>query len=193
MKTSPVVAVIDDHYALLVGKVISLYAYEEWMLRDMVYRLLHIGPKQGRLSVRDCRAKDYPELISTLIDLANVAVKYDFDALTKLLDEAETNRNMLAHSVWLKGDHDAAPLHIQVTKGSWPKQPYKPKVSKRVNPEGREMTDEYSLYLYDVVETAVRATIPLWNAVCEMTERSEECSQQPPSLDPNPGRNQAER
>ena len=144
------------------------------------------------LTSKKCPENADTRPIKTLIALDNISIDYDFDGLEELLDAAELNRNMLAHSVWLKGEKNG-PLRIQVTKGNWPKQPHKPKVSKRVNPEGREMGDEYSVYLYAVVEAAVRATIPLWQAVCGMTERNAECSQQPPAHDPNLDRNRVGR
>jgi hypothetical protein len=163
MRTSPVMAIIDDDYALVVGRVITMFAYEEWMLRDIVYRLVDMGPKNGRLIVKDFRAKEYPDIIKTLAEINKIDITFDSLELEKLLEECESNRNMFAHSIWLQEDDGS--VSIQITRGNWPKTPHNPKVKKQVSPEGRTMTPEYALLIYELTEASIRATIPIYNAV----------------------------
>lgn len=168
MRELPVVAVIDEDYALIVGRVVTLFAYVEWMLRDIVYRLVNIGPKNGRIIVKDFRANEYPDLIATLAELNNIDIKFDAKTLSKLLDECESNRNMLAHSIWFKEEDGG--LSVQITRGNWPKNPRGQKTSKRIKPEGRRMTPEYTSLILQLTDASVRTTIPIWNAVLLATQ-----------------------
>ena len=162
----PVVAVVGDEYALPVGKIITLWAYEEWLLKDCAYKAIGIGPKYGRLAVREPRGKEYPNFIRSLLLARNIVLTYDYNALTNLIEDGEEIRNMFAHSIWVKNPSESR-LTLQITTGNWQGKPA-PKVSKKILPEGRPITEEYFAHCLEVVDTVIRTTIPFREAIYKL-------------------------
>ena len=158
---------IPDAYALAVGKFVTLWAYEEWLLKDIVGTLLNLSQKQERLVVKDFRADEYPELICTLAELAGLKAKLperDVKMLSQLLAKCETMRNQFAHSIWMKDGDD---ILLRNTRGNWPKQPFKGKVSKRIAPEGMLITEETLKAVLGVMQGTIKLTLSLWSDVQE--------------------------
>ena len=59
MPTYPVRRKLPVAYSTEIGRIITRWAWLEWELKRVAYTILEIGPKEGRLSVREPRAHDY--------------------------------------------------------------------------------------------------------------------------------------
>lgn len=85
-----------------IGRIVTHWSFLEWRLKNVAYALLGIGPKEGRLAVRQPRASDYVTMLQDLLDLKHVPVSVDLQKFRKLLNDLGDYRNSLVHGVWLK-------------------------------------------------------------------------------------------
>ncbi len=125
---------ISNAYAGGIGRVISRWGYLEWLLTDITHRVLGMGPKQGRLVVRDARAYERIETIDTLMRLRQLKTNVNLRELASDLKSAESDRNLLAHGMWIKHPRTGR-LHVWFIRGAWRPDPKKPKVSRKIKPE----------------------------------------------------------
>jgi hypothetical protein len=105
-----------------IGRVIVAYAKLEHRLSAMLYVLLGVDPKRGRLAVREPRATDRVEVIRDLIQVGKIDVATDMKLLADAVDQAQRERDQLAHGIWLH-DPVTKATWLRLTKGSW--QPIK--------------------------------------------------------------------
>jgi hypothetical protein len=109
-------------------------------LSEVAYLLLGIGPKEGRLAVREPRTTDRFDMIRDLLELKAIKVETDLVLLRDALESAARQRDQLGHGIWLR-DRASGILYLRLTKGSW--QPVKGqagKIKRLVRPEGVEYT-----------------------------------------------------
>ena len=72
-------------YSTEIGRIISHWAYLEWRLKNVTFALLDVGPKVGRLAIREPRASDYIGMFIDLMAVKGIEVSTDLKALKKLL------------------------------------------------------------------------------------------------------------
>jgi hypothetical protein len=145
MRTAPQALPLPVSYYREIGRIITLWAHVEWRLRQIAYRLLEIGPKPGRIAIREPRATDYLEMIVDLMELKKLSIPPKMPELWKDIDKCVLWRDRLAHNIWLR-DPKSGEIVIQVTRGKWerpagakPKKGEKQK-SRKVVPEGIPVT-----------------------------------------------------
>ncbi|HBR68559.1 MAG TPA: hypothetical protein DEA55_04195 [Rhodospirillaceae bacterium] len=121
-----------------IGHAIVAFSYIEFLLSNMVYDLLLLGQKEGRLAVREPRAKDRFELILDLAELREVKFEIDVNAISIALEDVERRRNYLAHGVWLQHPKTQQTF-LRLTKGKWPKNHDRhAQVKRLIMPEAKE-------------------------------------------------------
>lgn len=137
MNTYKVRKTLPTAHSTQIGRIITRWALLEWRLRNIAYRLLNIGPKEGRLAVRDPRATDYVLMLEDLMNLKGLKIPFNFVEYRKLLEILGTHRDLLAHGIWIKHPDFKEPV-IQMTKGKWSPDPTKPgeKAKRLIKPEG---------------------------------------------------------
>src|SRR5438477_10258483 len=102
----------------------------------MIYVLLGVDPKRGRLAVREPSATDRLEVIRDLIQLGKLSVSTDKKLLADAIDGAQRGRNQLAHGIWLR-DPERNTTFLRVATGSWqPQKGQRGKTKRQVTPEG---------------------------------------------------------
>ena len=113
------------------------WAFLEWRLKNVAYRLLGVNPKEGRVAIREPRAEDYLDMLQDLILIKSLKIEFDFKEFKRVINILEGHRNRLAHGVWIKHPSHRSPV-LQLTKGKWQPDPTNPKIrAKRVvEPEG---------------------------------------------------------
>ena len=93
MPTFPLVDRLPDALLALVGEVVTAWAMQEHELRLIVFLLLSLDPKRGRLAVRSSRAKDTVDLIADLLHLDGIESKTTkLKEFGELLEEIELLR-----------------------------------------------------------------------------------------------------
>ena len=116
MPTYPVRHKLPTAYSTEIGKIISRWAYVEWRLKSIVYGLLKINPKIGRVVVRQASAVQAFQMVQELLPLRNIPVApKDLKAIKRKLERIEEFRNAIAHGIWLKHDKTDLPA-LQITR-----------------------------------------------------------------------------
>lgn len=137
-----------------IGRIITRWAYLEWHLRQIVYQLLPVDPKAGRLVVREPRVTDAVTMISDLAEMRGVHLQKDFKKLNTELQRLVTHRDRIAHGIWLKNRDNKIPI-LQVTKGSWQPDPNNPPIKRVIKPEGIPLSIKDLRVLVDQIEIAI--------------------------------------
>ena len=122
-------------YPQQIGRFITRWAYLEWRLKQSAYKILDIGPKQGRLAVQEPRIKNYITMIEQLLRASKIHLSTDFKTLKTGLENLEIKRNAVIHGIWIKHPNFQTPV-LQSTKGTWPKKRRTPGESRKIQPEG---------------------------------------------------------
>ncbi len=88
-----------------IGQIITEYAYLDYRLKALTWRLAGVSDKVGRLAMRDPRPADKLDLIRDLLFLQDVEVdNAKFQTLKAALAEIDDIRDLLAHGVWTEED-----------------------------------------------------------------------------------------
>lgn len=144
MQTFPVIKRLPTAYYTHIGRVVSRWAYLEGKLRRIVFALLQVGPKHGRIAVREPRVVEFIEMVEDLLYLEKIQTRVDLKKLKKALQEIESHRNKISHGIWVKHPNSKTPI-LQDTKGTHPKESrdfdQHPKARKgRINPKAMNVT-----------------------------------------------------
>lgn len=99
-----------------IGRVITIFACVEHILRLISYKLLRLTPAEGMLTVRAARIGDYCRMIQDLLNLQSIKITHNLLALSKDLSDFESMRDWFSHGVWTK--HNGA-IHVLLTSGKW--------------------------------------------------------------------------
>ncbi len=137
MSVYPVLLSLPVSHSREIGRIITHYAHLEWRLRLVIYALLNIGPKEGRIAVRETRAEEYVTMIEDLLSVKKIRVNVNSKKSKKFLTLLREHRNTLAHGIWVKHPSSRSPV-LQLAKGIWQPDPSKPQRRARriIEPEG---------------------------------------------------------
>ena len=166
MTEFPVLEKLSDAHSREIGHIVTRWAFLEWRLKNVAYRLLRVDQKEGRLAVREMRADDYLTMIEDLIKLNDLPIDFDFKKYKKVLSNLESYRNLLAHGIWINHPKHRSPV-LRRTKGNWKPDSKNPKLKlKRVlNPEGVEVSVTELRQFGPLIGKAARAAAGLEVAV----------------------------
>jgi hypothetical protein len=145
-KQEPVVQRLPTSYVTGIGRVISRWAYLEWLISRMTYEALGVNPKQGRLAVRQARPDEYVTLIQDLLKTRKLSVPIpDPDPTLKArLRKAKAARDYLAHGLWTR-HRKSGELGLWLIKGEQPSSasdPAQPRnLSKRSGPAAKNSAE----------------------------------------------------
>ncbi len=136
MAVYPVRRRLPTAHSTQIGRIITRWAVLEWQLKNIAYALLNIGPKEGRLAVRETRVEKYIDMIEDLMKLKGLPVPDDLADFKTTLKILESHSNRLAHSIWIRHPDFKEPV-MQLLKGKWQPNPKEPKrtVSRLIEPE----------------------------------------------------------
>jgi hypothetical protein len=135
--TSYQIPVITDLPAAMmreIGRIVVNYASLEHSISRIIYHLLGISRKEGRLAAKEPRATDRFEIVRDLLVLQNIKPKAGLIAIRKEIEAVATMRDKLAHGIWTRHPRTNATI-LQIKRGKF--QPNPPQNTKRViSPEG---------------------------------------------------------
>ena len=141
MKSFPVRRRLPVAYSTEIGRIITRCAYLEHCMQELVFVLLHLHPKAGRLAVRRPRQTDYFEMLIDLIKLRNLKSSSNLNKTASAIKKAYQLRDALAHSIWIKHDQTDTPV-LQYLSGSYVPIPGAKKVKRRIDPDAMEISLE---------------------------------------------------
>ena len=169
-----------------VGRVIVRWAFAEQYAQRLIYKLLRINPKQGRVAVSEPRLEDRYEIIATLAFLRDISLNEK--AITKMKTEArrlKEARDLVGHGIWYYSKGQQSWM-VQTTRGQKPDK--KPATSRHANkrkvrPAGRPMDVPEMVDVAADIDGLIGLTRSLETAL-----KSSRGKSQPPSRNspPNP-------
>lgn len=153
MQTFPVLIDLPKDYLIAIGRIVVTWSLIERQLANIVYMLLRVDKKRGRLAIRSPRAFEYITMIEQLSELDTIAVnRQDLSALKALLEKVQKYRDLAIHGAWLRGADDH--VYVQDISGNWRPGKAKTKVPRRVKPEAVEVSAEDLAGFADKMRTA---------------------------------------
>jgi hypothetical protein len=108
-----------DYYACI-GEIITVWSYIEWEAHEIMYVLLGINPKVGRIAVAEPRATDQLRRVRQVLSLGDTA--YDDEWLGALIKSTETlkeTRDAFGHGIWMAHPKNST-LNLRRTKNNHP-------------------------------------------------------------------------
>jgi hypothetical protein len=114
----PLTQPLPSDIAAGVGAIVQRHAYLDWLLGQVMYSLMEISIKQGRVIMKLPRPRVYIAAVKELFEFHGLATRYDFDALAQCLEGAENARRELTRSVYMR-DTDSRALRIQLVRSPW--------------------------------------------------------------------------
>jgi hypothetical protein len=114
----PLTQPLPSDIAAGIGAIVQRHAYLDWLLGQVMYSLMEISIKQGRVIMKLPRPRVYIAAVKELFDFHGLATRFDFDELAKCLEAAENARRELTRSVYMR-DTDSRALRIQLARSPW--------------------------------------------------------------------------
>ena len=166
MRKFPVVTDLPADMLQAIGRVIVEYAFLELQLSRIIYDLIRVDPKAGRVAVREPRATDRLEIILDLIDLKQFTLTDDEKKLLrKTTKTCLTQRDQLAHGAWVR-DPNNGTLLLRLTKGQWqPIKGQRGKTKRVVKPEGISVSTADITAAGDVINLLSQRLVELRGAL----------------------------
>jgi|SRR5882724_2221240 len=135
MKSWPVVSHLPARHRTAIGQIVTRWAYFEWRLKQVAYKLLDVTPKQGRIAVREPRVVDYITMLEDLMELRGIETRMSLRHFRRSLEHTENARDWISHGIWIQNPRTKE-MRLQLTKGSWRADPTKQKgVSRKKVPQ----------------------------------------------------------
>ena len=104
--------------AASIGLTLTRHAYLDWVLGQVMYSLMEISVKQGRVILKLPRPRQYVATVKDLYAFHGLQARYDFEGLAAKLEAAERTRRILGRSVYLR-DTAARARRILLARGMW--------------------------------------------------------------------------
>lgn len=111
---------LPEELAALIGHIMVGYAKLEHKLTMMAGLILQLNKAEVRVALRMPRASERLEMIFDLFAIKDIYPNVDGVALAEAVTKATSNRDLLAHSLWLQHP-ESGQLYLRMTRGAWPK------------------------------------------------------------------------
>ena len=109
---------LPTEIAAAIGTIVARHAYLDWLLGQVMYSLMEISIKQGRVIMKLPRPRVYIAAVKELLEFHEIETKYDFEDLAKRLEKADRARRELTRSVYMR-DTDSRELRILLARSHW--------------------------------------------------------------------------
>jgi hypothetical protein len=101
-----------------IGRIVVRWAYFEWYLQTIIWRLTGVDERIGRLAIKDPRITERLALLRDLAALRGIVLNERvYSELQRTTRIAAERRDMAAHGVWRRSTDDWA---VQWTRGTYP-------------------------------------------------------------------------
>jgi hypothetical protein len=152
---APIEAPLPAPIAASIGTTIARHSYLDWVLGQVLYSLMEISLKQGRVVVRPPRAGEYVQAVRDLYAFHKIESKFDFDGLARRLERAEAARHLLARSVFMRDIDARGKPKVRLGRGPW--APMATATDRLAPPEGVVVDRAFLADRRADVESAIKA------------------------------------
>lgn len=146
----PITKPLPAALAAVVGQVVARHAYLEWVLGQVLYNLMEISIKQGRVILKFPRPGQYIAAIRDLFDFHGIEPTMSLEDLARKLDAADRTRNVLTRSIYMR-DPDERNV-VRIARSPWDSGP-----GSETQPETQVVDDEFLERSRKSLEQAVQA------------------------------------
>src|SRR6476619_3986299 len=95
----PLASDLPKKLAASMGNVIARHSYLDWVLGQVMYDLMEISIKQGRVIMKMPRPRVFIAAVKELFEFHNLYAKFDFDDLADKLELADCVIREITRSV----------------------------------------------------------------------------------------------
>jgi hypothetical protein len=171
--TQPLPAAI----AASIGTTLVRHAYLDWVLGQVMYSLMEISIRQGRVILKLPRPRQYIAAVRDLFAFHRIESDYDFEQLARRLETAERVRALLTRSAYMR-DTGSRTLRIQVARALWDPGP-----GGETQPEAQVVDRRFLAARRKEVEDAIRAAERLRSTTDKLLRTLHELRRKRPRLD----------
>ena len=143
----PLNANLPAEVARAVGEVVARHSYLDWVLGQVMYDLMEISVKQGRVIMKLPRPRVFVTAVKDLFEFHGLKTGYDFERLAVRLEEAHVACRELTRSVFMG---DAGELYLV-------RSPWDPGPGGDLQPESQRIDAKFLASKRKAVEEAVKA------------------------------------
>jgi hypothetical protein len=140
---------LPEEVAAAVGVLIARHTYLDWVLGQVMYNLMEISIKQGRVIMKLPRPRVYIAAVRELLEFHKLNARFDFDALADKLEAAERARREVTRSIYMT-DSDDASIHLS-------RSPWDPGPGGDLQPESQAIDARYLAAKRRDIDDAVAA------------------------------------
>ena len=115
---APIAAPLPATVAAAIGNAIARHSYLDWVLGQVLYSLMEISAKQGRVVVRPPKPAEYVRAVCDLYAFLKLETRFDVDGLARRLERADAARHVLARCVYMR-DLEGSDRGIRLGLGPW--------------------------------------------------------------------------
>ena len=146
----PVTRPLPAALAGAIGQIVAREAYVEWLLGQVMYDLMEISIKQGRVILKFPRPGQYIAAIRDLYDFHGITPTMSLEDLSRRLDVADRTRNVLMRSVYMRARGKSGDIVIA-------RSPWDPGPGGESQPEAQVVDGAFLARCKRDVESAVEA------------------------------------
>ena len=147
----PLTQPLPASIAASIGTTLARLAYLDWVLGQVMYSLMEISIKQGRVILKLPRPRQYIAAVQDLFDFHRIGADFDFERLAKRLEVAERVRALLTRSTYMREMGSREP-RIQLARALWDPGP-----GGEVQPEAQRVDRAFLAARRKEVEAAITA------------------------------------
>jgi hypothetical protein len=173
----PLTKSLPQDIAAAVGAIVQRHAYLDWLLGQVMYDLMEISIKQGRVIMKLPRPRVYATAVRELFEFHGLETRHDFDALVRALELADCAAREVTRSVYMQ-DGDA----VFIARSPWDPGP-----GGDVQPESQRVDARFLATKRKEVEDAVKAAEKL-RSVTDKALRDSHRNRAKPGFDRRKGR-----
>jgi len=147
-----------------IGRLLVADSYLDLALVQIVYDLVGVGQKEGRLAIREPRAVERLELIEDLAHVHGIKLQTDLKLLREALEKSTSNRDLVGHGIWFR-EPTGGGLLVRRLRGSWPKDKTGFRRSRRILPQGEHIDEEELAIMLELTEKTIQWIQDLHNEI----------------------------
>ena len=154
---APLAGELPPSMAAAVGRAIARHSYLDWLLANILYALLSIPIRQGRVAVKIPPPPLYITTVADLLAYLRLHMDFNLEALQRKLVAADQARNILSHSVFTR-DARSGKIHIELVSGAWDEAQDVEAARKDFRSGSVEVTRAFLAAKRAAIEDAIKAT-----------------------------------
>lgn len=158
-KVHPTTLDLGESIFSSVGMLVTHWAYEEWLLADILRMLSLLKHKTARkMGLSSPRSKELQNKIRPLLAERGIHVdQNDWDLLSSLITKGDDARNLVSHCVWIT-EQTSGKLCAQVTHGEWPTKVGRKAWSRKEYPAALHIDNAWFSCALDDMKRAIEKT-----------------------------------